>query len=71
MPFSDLIVPRKPYIKTSNVVPRELAPDGAWYMIEWSEEQRIDQERVKEKEHEDGCNARPEATGKVVDDGHL
>lgn len=40
-------------------------------MTEWSEEERIYQERVKENKYGDGCNARLEATEKVVDDGHL
>lgn len=49
MPFGDLIVPLKLDIKSGNVIPRKLAPDGGWHMTEWSEEQRIYKERVKEK----------------------
>ena len=71
MPFRDLIVPREPYIKIGKVVPRKLAPDGAWDMTEWSEEERIYQERVEENENEDGRNARLEATEDVFDGGHL
>ena len=71
MPFGDLIVLLKPYIKIGKVVPRKLASDGAWYMTEWREEKWIYKEGVYEKEHEEDCSARLEAFHQIVYDGHL
>lgn len=50
MPFGDLVIPLEPYIEIGYVIPRELAPNGAWYMTERREKERMGNQRVNKKE---------------------